>query len=452
VPTPIRAFVRSLGVDAYIVGGAVRDELLGIEHADEDFLVTGVDQADLEALLSPHGRIEELVVAGQRVGVRFHPRADELRCLAPAGIEFTPPRAERSTGPGRHDFEIVSSREITVEQDMARRDFTVNAMARRLETGEVVDPFAGRAHLADRVLHTVSDSSFVEDPLRILRGLRLVSQLDFAVSDSTLAQMREHASALRHVSAERIGGGLGADGMGELSKLLLGRAPGTALRLARDTGVLVEILPELRPTIGFELGAPRHPVALDEHLIRVVESVHLEGKLGLRLAALLHDVGKPGASAAGADHAEVSASLARRALDRLRYPIATQRTVEHLIRAHAFGIADPDEEDARRFLAAHGLEGALDLVLLRRADLEAKLADPSELAARAELESLLAGQAHAPHRLSHLAVDGADLLALGFCEGPGVGRTLGHLLDWVLGDPGRNDRDLLLVRATQELP
>ena len=174
MPTAVRRYIRSLRLDAYVVGGAVRDELLGIEHHDEDFLVPGVDQAGLRAALEPHGRVEDMEVHGQLVGVRFYPRDREVRPLVPAGIELTPPRAERSVGPGHRDFEIVADGSVSIEADMGRRDFTVNAIARRLETGELVDPFKGVADLERRELRTVSPASFREDPLRILRGLRLV--------------------------------------------------------------------------------------------------------------------------------------------------------------------------------------------------------------------------------------------------------------------------------------
>jgi len=136
VPTEIRRFVRSLGLDAYVVGGAVRDELLGIPHSDEDFLVPGVDHAGLHAALEPHGRVEDMEVHGQLVGVRFYPDDPAVRGLVPSGIELTPPRIERSTGPGHHDFEIVADGSASVEDDMRRRDFTVNAIARRLATDE----------------------------------------------------------------------------------------------------------------------------------------------------------------------------------------------------------------------------------------------------------------------------------------------------------------------------
>ena len=202
--------------------------------------------------LAPHGRAEELVVAGRPVGVRFYPRDTAVRKLVRAGIELAPPRREVSTGPGRHDFEIVVDPTATVEDDLERRDFTVNAMARRLADGTLVDPFGGRADLEAKTLRTVSASSFAEDPLRLVRGLRFVSQLCLEPDEQTLAQMREEAASVELVSGERIGGGLAADGMGELSKLLLGAQPAKALRLARDTGVLVHLLPEFEPAIGFE--------------------------------------------------------------------------------------------------------------------------------------------------------------------------------------------------------
>src|SRR3954453_5896757 len=200
----VEEYVAGLGLDAYVVGGAVRDALLGLDAKDADFLVPGVDHAGLRAALAPHGRVADLEVAGQLVGIRLYPRDKEIRRLAPAGVEFAPPRTERSTGPGRHDFEIVSGPHISVEEDMARRDFTVNAIARRLEDGSIVDPFDGQADLERRLLRTVSERSFAEDPLRLVRALRFVSQLDFRPDEAMQAQMREEAPSIRLVSAERI--------------------------------------------------------------------------------------------------------------------------------------------------------------------------------------------------------------------------------------------------------
>jgi tRNA nucleotidyltransferase/poly(A) polymerase len=427
----------------------VRDELLGIEHADEDFLVPGVDQAGLRASLSPHGRVEDMEVHGQLVGVRFYPDDTEIRALAPAGIELTPPRRELSVGPGHRDFEIVADPSIPIEDDMGRRDFTVNAMARRLATGELVDPFGGRDDLERRILRTVHADSFREDPLRILRGLRLVSQLGFALAEETVAQMRAGAAGLRHVSAERIGGGQKADGLGELSKLLLGRRPALALRLARDTGALVEVVPEYGPVIGYDLGTPRQPLPLDEHLFEVVQAAaDLEAPLPVRLSAFLHDLGKPATDRTGGTHAGEAAELAARILRRLRYPNALRDEVCRLVAGHDFHLDGPiDALFARRFLAANGLDLARELVLHKRADLAAKVVEAWELDHLEQLAAALEAERDAPHRLADLAVDGDALLAIGYTEGPALGAALARLLDVVVDEPGANDAEHLLELA-----
>ena len=442
---PVEDFVRGLGLDAYVVGGAVRDELLGIDSKDADFLVLGVEHDELRALLEPHGRVEDLDVAGQRVGLRLYPRDRALRKLVPAGIELAPARRERSTGPGRHDFEIVVDRSASVEDDLARRDFTVNAIARRLADDEYVDPFGGQEDLDTRTLRTVSARSLAEDPLRTLRGLRLVSQLDLAPDDETLRQMQEEAPNVRLVSAERIGGGLQADGMGELSKLLLGAKPAKALRLARDTGVLVAIIPEFAPVIGHDADNVRQGGPVDDHIFKVVACA--PRSLAVRLAALLHDLGKPLVHVRA--HAGEGARIADGVLERLRYPTKLRRYVVALVRAHDFQTDDVDELYARRFLREHGEQLAYDLVAHKEADLRAKNVDEAELARTLRLRALLEQEAANPHRLADLAVDGADLLALGYSEGPKLGGVLSELLDEVVDDPSRNRREWLLERAKE---
>jgi tRNA nucleotidyltransferase (CCA-adding enzyme) len=449
VDKKIEDFVRGLHLDAYLVGGAVRDELLGRDSKDADFVVPGVDYEGLHAALEPHGKVEELEVAGRRVGVRLHPRDPKLRRLAPAGIEFAPPRAERSTGPGRHDFEIVADPALSIEDDMGRRDFTVNAMARRLETGERIDPFHGAEDLRNGVLRTVRSRSFAEDPLRLVRGLRLVSQLGLEPEAETLQQMRAEASSVALVSGERVGGGLHSDGLGELSKLLLGREPARALRLARDTGVLTALLPEFEPSIGFEQDSERQHLPLDEHTFAVVQAAaDADMPLAVRLGALFHDLGKPRANG---KHAERGAELAAAAMRRLRYPTKLRTYVTRLVRAHAFSLEDVDELFARRFLREHGDELAFDLVLHKEADLRGKNVSQDELVAAARLRELLEQERSQPHHLTDLAVDGSDLIELGFAEGPVLGRTLESLLDAVVDEPSLNTRDQLLERARMQL-
>jgi tRNA nucleotidyltransferase (CCA-adding enzyme) len=472
--TSVADYVHSLGLDAYVVGGAVRDELLGKPVRELDFVVPGVGHAELRAALEPHGRVEDLVVADQRVGVRLHPRDREARALQPAGIEITPPRVERSTGPGRHDFEIVADPGISLEQDMERRDFTINAIARRLEDGSILDPLGGRADLEQGVLRTTSATSFRDDPLRIVRGLRFVSELGFDPDEDTLRQMREWAPQIEHVSGERIGGGLAADGMGELSKLLLGPHPAKALRLARETGVLEHVLPEARPAIGFDQESRYHDLPLDEHVFRVVQAAADAGApLAVRLAALLHDLGKPESAWRGPDgrqhfyanptlgkrsHEEIGADLATGALSRLRYPTRLRQHVRRIVREHMFGVPKPDDAaKARRFLHRHGDELALDLVAHKRADLLGKrdgrdARTEEELAKLERFRRTLLGELDRPHRLDQLAVDGNDLIAAGWQPGPQLGDALEHLLGCVIGDPEVNTREWLLAEAERVRP
>jgi len=467
----IEDYVRSLGLDAYLVGGAVRDELLGYESKDADFLVPGLDTAGLKAALQPHGRVEDLVVADRLVGVRLYPSDARIRRLAPAGIEVAPPRKEVSTGPGRHDFEIVADAALSVEDDMRRRDFTVNAMARRLSTGEIVDPLGGREDLQRQVLRTVSPTSFAEDPLRLVRALRFVSQLGFEPDEATLDQMRAEAASVRLVSGERIGGGLAADGLGELSKLLLGREPARALRLARDTGVLVQLLPEFEPAIGFAQESRYHDLTVDEHTFAVVQATADAGySLAVRLAALFHDLGKPHVAWRGTDgrlhyyakpgyaqrsHEQVGAELAAGALRRLRYPNALRTRVVRIVRHHMFKVGRGDALRARRFLAKHGDELAFELVDHREADYLGKRGAGGEPPPLADIEKVRAFRAvlererESPHRLADLAVDGNDLIELGFRPGPQLGQALHELLHDVVENPRRNTRAQLLRRAAR---
>ena len=320
------------------------------------------------------------------------------------------------------------------------------------------------------MLRAVSPSSFAEDPLRLVRALRFVSQLGFDLDETTVQQMRDEAAAVGLVSGERVGGGLAADGMGELSKLLLGREPARALRVARDTGVLVALLPEFGPAIGFEQESRYHDFTVDEHTFAVVQAAADAGfALPVRLAALFHDLGKPVVAWRGSDgrlhyyakpgvaersHEQVGADLAAEALRRLRYPGALRTRVTRIVRHHMFQPGRGDPVRARRFLARHGDELALQLVDHREADFLGKGEGhvPAEDIARLRrFRELLERERVSPHRLADLAVDGHDLLELGFRPGPDLGRVLRELLHDVVEDPALNTRDELAQRARAKL-
>ncbi len=307
----------------------------------------------------------------------------------------------------------------------------------------------------------------------MVRALRFVSQLGFDPDEALLRQMREEAPAVKLVSGERIGGGLSADGMGELSKLLLGREPARALRLARDTGLLVEMLPEFGPAIGFDQESRYHDLTVDEHTFAVVQAAaDLEFSLPVRLAALLHDLGKPHVAWRGSDgrlhyhakpgvadrgHDQVGAELAARALSRLRYPNHLRDRVVKIVRRHMFQVGKGDELRARRFLRRHGVSLAYDLLDHKQADMLGKRSrdgDPppqDELDALAAFREVVQRESSQPHRLADLAINGDDLVALGFRPGPRLGRVLNELLDAVVDEPALNSRDELLRRARRKL-
>ncbi len=305
-----------------------------------------------------------------------------------------------------------------------------------------------------------------------MRALRFVSQLGFDLDDATLQQMCAEAKAVRLVSGERVGGGLAADGMGELSKLLLGREPARALRLARDTGVLVELLPEFERAIGFDQESRYHSLTVDEHTFEVVQAAaDQKYSLAVRLAALFHDLGKPYVAWRGSDgrlhyyakpglsdrsHEQVGCELAQSALSRLRYPNALRSRVLRIIRHHMFQIGKGDGLRARRFLAKHGEEVAFELVDHKEADYRGKPEENGGPPAE-DIEKLdsfrrrLRRERSQPHRLADLAVDANDLIGLGFKPGPDLGHALRDLLRQVVDDPASNTRPALLRRARAKL-
>jgi tRNA nucleotidyltransferase (CCA-adding enzyme) len=282
--------------------------------------------------------------------------------------------------------------------------------------------------------------------------------------------MRAEAASVRLVSGERIGGGIAADGMGELSKLLLGRSPRKALALARDTGVLVALLPEFEPALGFDQESRYHHLTVDEHTFAVVQSAaDAATPLRVRLATLFHDLGKPEVAWRGTDgrlhfyarpgrrdHADVGAELADGALRRLRYPNGLRERVVRIVRFHMFNVGKADTLRARRLLARFGEGLAFDLLDHKEADLNGKGEDGPRDAREIErlraFRRVVEEERGSPHRLSDLAVDGTDLIELGYRPGPALGQTLETLLETVVGDPALNRRETLLTRAKELLP
>jgi tRNA nucleotidyltransferase (CCA-adding enzyme) len=441
IPGPVGELLEALwsaGQAGYVVGGSLRDVLLGRVPADWDLATDALPERVLE--LFPEAAYEN------RFGTVAVPRDGEL-------YEITTFRSDHDYADFRRPHRVEFTG--TIELDLARRDFTVNAMAWGARPGAdaaLVDPYDGRSDLASRWLRAVGDplARFEEDALRMVRAVRLAATLDFDIEPATLVGIRARSTLVGHLSGERIGA--------ELTRLLAAPVPSVGLRPMSSTGVLAAISPEL----AAQAGIPQNKVPdedLWDHTLRSVDAAPAARPV-VRLAALLHDIGKPATFADGhfLGHEVVGARLAGAFLDRLHAPRAVRERVVDLVRNHMFSY-EPGWSDAavRRFIAKIGKlgEGALgELLALREAD-NAGSGLPPGAGRLDELKARIAAELAADAVLDRrgLAVDGTDLMReLGLPQGPILGRVLDELLERVIADPTLNDRPTLLLLARSLIP
>lgn len=427
--------------ELYRVGGSVRDRLLGIaDTADADFLVRGIPPEDLESLLGRHGRI---VLVGKAFGVYKFTPADGA-----VTYDLVYPRREVSTGVGHRDFTVRWDWNLPVEEDLGRRDFTINAIAERVPDGPRIDPFGGVADLRARVLRAIFPRAFVEDPLRILRGARFAARFGLRVDEGTMALMRSAASLVSTVSAERA--------QDEFTKILVQcEAPSRAFDLLHEIGALGSWISELERCAGVTQNE-YHPDDVFRHSLKTCDAAPRE-RLLVRWAALLHDTGKVDARQVVRDesgervvfygHEDISARLTTAVLERLRYPRSLVAACRHLVQEHMFRYAEEWRPSTlRRFMRRVGVALLDDLFLLREADCRSRRLD-GELAALARLRERVAAElaAAATMRVGDLAVDGNDVMReLAIGPGPRVREVLEELLERVTDEPLLNDRDALL--------
>ena len=432
----------------FSVGGRVRDELrLGAasEPKDFDYVVTGLSFAEIEDRLRALGRID-------LVGESF---AVLKLTLHGESVDIAPPRRERSTGVGHRAFDIESGLGVSLEEDLGRRDFRMNAIARALPGGSLVDPFGGVADIAARRIDIIAPAAFREDPLRMLRAAQFAARFDFSVSEAARQAMREAAPLAATISGERV--------MDEFQKLLvLAEKPSVGLRLLEETGVLAVLFPEVIEGRGVEQNE-WHAFDVLDHNYATLDAAPA-GDLVLRLAALLHDVGKPRTKEGPHfyRHEQVGGDLARSLLHRTRFSSEVIDEVEALVRNHMY-VADPDlsEPALRRFIRRVGADRLERQFALRHADIVGSglpKRDDSNERFEARVRAELAKKP--PLGVRDLAIGGAEvveamrargLVNAAFRGDKRVGAALALLLEKVTEEPGHNERDSLLALLEEYL-
>jgi tRNA nucleotidyltransferase (CCA-adding enzyme) len=428
------------GHAAYVVGGSVRDAILGRTADDWDLATDALPDRLLEIFPGAEYENRFGTVSVREGGTPY---------------QVTTFRTDHDYADFRRPHRVEFGTDLGL--DLARRDFTANAIAwgasthpdaRGSPTPELVDPFGGVADIEARTLRAVGEPAarFREDALRMVRAVRLAAVLEFAIEPATFAAIRANAALAGHVSGERVAA--------ELQKLLLAARPSIGLRLMADAGLLAVLLPELEA----QRGVAQNKIPgedLFDHTLRTVDAAPADRPV-VRLAALLHDVGKPSTIDDGPfrGHEVVGADIAAGLLARLHVPNTATERVVHLVRNHMFTY-EPDWGDAgvRRFIQRARVDSIDDLFTLRAADNVGSGLDP-EAHDLASLRARVAAELAASVVLdrSRLAVHGDDLIAeLGMAAGPRLGRILDALLELVIADPKRNDRATLLLLAESML-
>jgi tRNA nucleotidyltransferase (CCA-adding enzyme) len=343
------------------------------------------------------------------------------------------PRREYSTGRGHRDFQVDFDHNLPVEEDLKRRDFTINAIARDLSSQEIVDPLHGRTDIECGLIRYTSATSFEEDPLRMLRAMQFAARFEFEIEPETYEAIVKNVELIETISLERVSE--------ELNKLLeKADQASIGFRLMQRTGMLKWILPELENTVGVTQPGPYHKWDVFEHTLNAIDAAPKD--LLIRMAAVFHDIAKPvtrkveGERATFYNHAQIGATICRLALQRLRYGNDFIDKVTTLVEQHMF-TTEVADKGLRRLIRRTGQGLIFDLIELRRADTIAQGTgqtnddvDELERRIRAEIEK------KPPFGLQALAV---------------VGTLLNHLLELVLDEPERNDYSTLMEEARKFL-
>ncbi len=442
------------GYEAFIVGGCVRDALLGKTPNDWDITTSAPPEAVKDIFLQrqgtktvdtgiQHGTVT--VIVGR--GLMHELTEDDTQ---PYAFEVTTYRVDGRYEDHRRPSEVTFT--ASLEEDLKRRDFTINAMAYNDDRG-IIDIFGGRRDLEDGIIRCVGNPSerFDEDVLRILRAVRFAAQLGFKIDEPTRKAMQEQAEFLRDISAERI--------QVELTKLIMSDNPGMLVEAYR-LGLTGVFLPEFDVMMQTEQNNPYHMYSVGMHTIKVMENTPKD--MVLRYAALLHDVGKPDCKTTDEDgvdhfygHQVRGEKMANEILRRLKLDNNTIDRVKRLVLNHDYGISNENTNirALRRFLAKLGNENFGDFVAIRRADMagqsEYKLMQRQKaIDELIETQKIIVNENQCL-KISDLAINGKDLIRLGVMPGPELGRILKQIMEMVFDDPELNERDRLMELAKE---
>lgn len=435
--------------EIYEVGGVVRDRIISpvLADKDTDYLVTGIPLDDLCTVLKDYGKVD---LVGKSFGViKFTPNKRFSTNEKIPAFDLALPRKEYSTGVGHRDFKVDFDHNLRVEDDLLRRDFTINAMAYDLAAKRLVDPLDGKKDVKRGLIRMTNPNSFIDDPLRMLRGIQFAARFEFELEKKTFESLCQNVELIRTISPERI--------QEEINKLSIrAKRPSTGFRLMHKTGLLKEIFPELEAGAGAEQPGGYHEYDVFEHSLITMDNAPME--LALRLAALFHDVSKPetksltetGATFYG--HEKKGAKVTQKILQRLRYSNELISRVVLLVDKHMFTMAVTDK-GLRRLINRVGQENIFDLLELRRADIIAQgrggdTFEVDEFEERIKLEI----EKKPPFGLKDLKIDGNDVMKeFNLAPGPLVGKTLNHLMEKVLDEPEFNEKQKLLNEAGEFL-
>jgi len=442
IPQEVRNIAETLkknGHQAFLVGGCLRDLLL--KRAPKDWDVATDATPDKVQELFPESVYENTFGT---VGVKTESDDPTLKI-----VEVTTFRIEGRYTDFRHPDEVKFAK--TIEEDLSRRDFTVNAIAANISR-DIVDPHEGVADLKKKTIRTVGNpkARFEEDALRLMRAVRLATELGFEIEENTKKAVIHHASLLEAIAKERI--------RDEFVKLIMSPRAAEGVVAMEDLGLLKFVVPELREGIG--CGQNKHHIyTVFDHNVRALHYAAEKGySFEVRLASLLHDVGKPktkrgdGPDSTFYNHEVVGAKMAAIIMDRLRFGKDVAERVVHLVRHHLFyyNVGEVSEAGVRRFIARVGPEYIDDLLKVREGD---RIGSGVPKAFPYKLRHLLFMMEKVKKDPIHpkmLAVKGDEVMKiLGMEPGPKIGKILGVLLEEVLDDPKRNTKEYLEPRVKE---